>query len=134
MELTATNVHETFMECLFTEEEAVSIDRNDKTQFIETKGVMIHVGFNPKRIEENKTSIIEMIDCLHNNFKETGGGGWSFLKLCSDKDGNQWTDLQQTADELVCLGLAIDRIEFSMSRELWSELPGGVPYLRIKNK
>jgi hypothetical protein len=36
-------------------------------------------------------------------------------------------------DELVCLGLAIGKVEFQMTRDMWSILPGGVPYFSVKD-
>ena len=72
-----------------------------------------------------------MIDCLPDAFKTTGGGGWSFMNMCVDKEDVQWTDFHQTIDELVCLGLSIEKLSYLMPREFWKVLPGGMPYLVI---
>lgn len=124
MELTATNVHEVFMKCLFA-------DGEDTAAHVVAEGVMNKVGFHPIRLEENKANIAAMLNNLPDNFRKDGGGGWSFLNACEDKNGNQWADLHSTIDELVMLGNGIGRLSFLMPRELWSTLPGGMPYFVV---
>ena len=34
--------------------------------------------------------------------------------------------------ELLLLGLAIEKIEYLLPREMWSILPGGMPYIKIR--
>jgi len=55
----------------------------------------------------------------------------SFLNMCIDKNGNQWADLHRTMDELVALGIATGKLSFLIPREMWSILPGGMPYLIV---
>ena len=124
MNLTAEKVHTVFMKCLFKEGEQTD---NHKIG----QGVMIKVGFNPERLKENEPVIIEMINDLPDEFKKTGGGGISFLNMCNDKNGNQWANLHKTMDELVVLGNAIGKLSFLMPKEMWSVLPGGMPYLVV---
>jgi hypothetical protein len=124
MNLTAEKVNNLFLKCLFTEGE------NTEPHII-GEGIMKKVGFNPERLKENEPLIIEMLNDLPDSFKKEGGGGMSFLNMCQDKNGNQWADLHQTMDELVCLGNAIGKLSFLMPREMWSILPGGMPYLLI---
>lgn len=126
MNLTAQNVNDIFMKCLYETGE-------DTTGYIPAKAVMTNIGFNPIRIEENKPKIIEMLNDLPDDFKTSGGGGMPFLNACNDKDGNQWADSHQTIDQLLCLGIAIDKISFPMPREMWSMLPGGMPYVQYKD-
>lgn len=125
MELTAQNVSETFRKCLFK-------DGEDTSNHVIGEGVMMKIGFHPERLKEKTQDIENMISCLHDNFKANIGGGWSFLNLCEDKNGNQWADMHQTMDELVCLGNAIGKINFLMPRELWKMFPGGMPYVVVK--
>lgn len=124
MELTAEKVHETFMKCLFNDGEPTE---NHKIG----EGVMVRVGFHPERLKEAEPIIAELLDELPDAFKKSGGGGWSFLNLCQDKHGNQWADLHKTMDELVALGNATGKLTYQMPREMWSVLPGGMPYLVI---
>jgi len=125
MNLTAHNSHETFMKCLFKDGEPTD-------GYKEAHGVMMRVGFHPGRLEENKENIYSMLAGLPNEFKKSGGGGWTFLNACQDKNGVQWADLHSTIDELLCLGLAIDAVKFQLPREMWSVLPGGVPYFSVE--
>lgn len=124
MKLTADKVHEIFMKCLFEEEES-------KENYVEGEGVMIKVGFHPNRLKEAESDIIHLLEELPDEFKQSGGGGWSFLNMCNDKHGNQWADLHTTMDELVCLGNAVGKLQFQLPREIWQALPGGMPYLVV---
>lgn len=124
MKLTAENVHTTFLNCLFKENE-------DTECYKLGDGINTKVGFNPERLKESETDIIEMLNCLPDSFKLNGGGGMSFLNMCEDKDGVQWTDFHKTMDELVCLGLASEKLSYLMPRDYWKILPGGMPYLVI---
>lgn len=124
MELNAKTVNDTFLECLLKEGESTE---NSKIG----EGVMIKAKFNPERLKKNESLIEEMLAELPNEFQKSGGGGWSFLNMCEDKNGNQWADLHQTMDELLALGIAIGKISFLMPREMWNVLPGGMPYLVI---
>lgn len=124
MKLNATNVHDTFMKCLFVENE-------DTTNHVAAKGIVTHVGFHPERLKENTQNILDMLDELPDDFKANVGGGMSFLSLGVTKEDVYWGE-HQTMDQLVCLGLAINKLEYCLPRELWSALPGGVPYIVIK--
>lgn len=127
MELTAKIVNETFLKCLF--ENGENTDNH-----VIGEGVMTKVGFNPVRLKENKKLIIKMLEELSDDFMVNGGGGMSFLNMSVDKNGNEWTGLHKTMDELVCLGNAIGRLGFVLPKELWSVLPGGMPYIVIYDK
>ncbi len=125
MNLTAENVEKVFMKCLYKNGE-------DTTGYIPAKAVMTNVGFNPIRLKENEKNIIELLSDLPNDFKTSGGGGTSFLNACMDKYGNQWGE-HQNIDQLVCLGIASGLVSFPMPREMWSALPGGMPYIQVKD-
>lgn len=124
MKLSAQLVHDTFLKCLFRDGEPTE---NHKVG----EAAQMKVGFHPERLNNNKKKIEEMLDCLPNEFKKSGGGGWSFLNMCNDKDGNQWADLHKTMDELVALGTATGKLSFLMPKEMWNALPGGMPYLVV---
>lgn len=126
MNLTAENVHNVFINCLFKEGESQDI-------FVKAEGVITNVGFHPDRLKNNEGYIQDMLDCLPEAFRKDSGGGWSFLNMCNDKNDEQWADLHQTMDELVCLGLATGKMSYLLPRELWKALPGGMPYLVINN-
>lgn len=126
MQLTATNVIEKFMKCLFKDGEATE-------NFIKAEGVMSTIGFNPDRLKENQPDIDSMILELPDEFMKSKGGGMSFLNACNDKNGQQWADMHQTIDQLLCLGLATGKITMLMPREMWSVLPGGMPYFIVND-
>lgn len=126
MNLTAENVHKTFLDCLFKDGEPTE---NHKV----AEGIMTKVGFHPERLEKSEAKITEMLSDLSNDFKKSGGGGMSFLNMCEDKEGNQWADLHKTMDELVMLGIATGRMSYLMPREMWTAFPGGMPYLVVND-
>lgn len=123
--LTAANVEATFMDCLFK-------DGEDTRNHIIAEGLVNTVGLNPDRIEQHRQKIHDMLSELPDPFKQSHGGGWSFLNACYDKYDNQWTGLHLTMEQLVQLGIAIGEVEFLMDRELWGVFPGGMPYFVVK--
>lgn len=123
MNLTAQNVSETFMNCLFKEGE-------NTENHIVAEGVMIKVGFHPERLKEATPKIEAMVNELPDEFKPNSGGGMLFLNACMDNKGNHWAE-HSTIDQLVCLGIASGKLQYLMPREMWSVLPGGMPYLVV---
>ena len=121
MQLTSENVEAVFKDCLANTAEHT------------LKGVLIEVAFNREKIAEHEQDIMQMLMQLPKEFHRPGGCGWSFLNMCIDKNGNQWTDFHQTQDKLVCLGRSIGAVEFLMPRDLWKALPGGMPYIVIND-
>lgn len=124
MKLTAENVHHTFMDCLFDDDE-------EKKDPVIVEGITLSVGFNPDRLKKNEENIYSMLKELPASFQKDSGGGMSFLQACEDKDGNQWTGLHQTMQELFLLGLASGKVQYCLPKDLWSALPGGMPYLTV---
>lgn len=124
MNLSAQNVDTIFKYCLFKEGEP-------RETFALGDGVMMKVGFNPERLWEKTDDIKSMLAGLPDSFQSVVGGGDSFLNMCMDKEGSQWADLHLTMDQLVCLGRAINKIDYHMPREDWGFLPAGMPFLVI---
>jgi hypothetical protein len=122
--LSSERVWEIFGDCLFREGE-------DTSNHIRAEGIMTNVGFHPERLESHRVAIEEMLSELPNEFKQSGGGGWTFLNACNDKKGNQWTGEHRVVEQLFLLGIAIDKVKFQLPREVWSALPGGMPYLVV---
>ena len=131
MELTPKNVQDIVLACLYTEEEI-----KDKTQEeliaagIKTEGIMTTFVFVPARLEKYKEDIKSMLSELPSEFMADVGGGWSFLQACQTKDGKQWGE-HQNMDELFCLGMAMGFVKLCTPREVWSALPGGMPYYAV---
>lgn len=130
MKLTPENVHRVFLECLHTKEEIEKGVPKDG-EFIGVHGLTMNIGFHPERISKNKKHIGDMLAELPPAFMKDIGGGWTFLYMCEDKDGEQWTGDHRIMEELVLLGLATEQAEFVLPRETWSALPGGVPYISV---
>ncbi|HEY0965468.1 MAG TPA: hypothetical protein VGE13_03235 [Candidatus Saccharimonadales bacterium] len=123
--LTPQHVETVFMACLFK-------DGEDISDHIVAEGIVQTVGFHPGRIDEYRQEIHDMLAELPDEFKTSGGGGYSFLNACMDKHGNQWTGMHQTQEQLVQLGIAIGEVEYCLPREMWMAFPGGMPYFMVK--
>lgn len=123
--VTATNMSEltsnAFMDCLFEEGE-------DTTNHVKVEGLTSMFGLHPQRLEEKRELVTALLAELPAEFKE----GWSFLNLCTTKDGEQWTDMHLVCEQLVVMAIGLGLMEYCMPREMWVILPGGVPYLMIK--
>lgn len=123
--VTATNMSEltsnAFMDCLFKEGE-------DTTNHVKVEGITSMFGLHPQRLEEKRELVTVLLAELPAEFKE----GWSFLNLCTTKDGEQWTDMHLVCEQLVVMAIGLGLMEYCMPREMWVILPGGVPYLMIK--
>lgn len=128
MKLTSENVDKVFCDCLYGKSEdhhkALS-----EGKLIE--GVRLKVVFNPEKVENHRQDIKDMLAQLPLAFRKEDGGGWSFLQMCNDEEGNQWTGVHKQMDALVCLGLAIDELRFCLPREMWKVFPDGMPYVQI---
>lgn len=121
MDLTAENVEKVFREC-FSE---------SKEDVVKCDVVMHSFSFYEDKLKENKQNIVDMLSCLPKEFMQNTGGGYSFLAACNDKDGNQWTGLHLTMEKLFALGIGIEKVKCLLPREVWSALPGGMPYFMI---
>ncbi len=123
----ASLVEKIFTECLYKDNE-IGEDGKPIILPIVVDGIINKFGLHPERIEIYKNEIIEILEQLPDPFRKSSGGGWSFLNACEDKEGNQWGE-HRHMEQLFCLGIAIDKVEYQLPREMWSALPGGVPYI-----
>ena len=126
--INAQKVSDVFKVCLFRKEEVENGKPKPEAIFVE--GITAKFGLHKERVNKRKDKIIGFLQELPEEFSK--GGGWSFLNLCNDKDGNQWTGLHAIMQELVCLGMAIGKVKYTMPKETWAALPGGMPYVSIK--
>lgn len=132
MTISANAVTETFMHCFFTEEE-LKKGTPTKEEYVAGNGVMNSIAFHKGRLEESRDKVKEMLTHLSPMFYTEGGGGYSFLYMCSTKDEVQWTGQQRIVDQLVILGNALGYVTLT-PREMNAVLPGGVPYVIIDSK
>ena len=126
--ITAEKVSEIFEDCLFENEEV--IEGKPIIAPVEVEGIISRFGFHPDRIKKHTEEIIELLNELPDTFKEKSGGGWSFLQACNDNKGRQWGE-HNNMEQLVSLGIAIGKVKYCMPKEMWSILPGGMPYFVI---
>lgn len=126
MKLTAENVCGLFEGCLSER------DPNLKGRQ-EVEGVKHVASFSFRALQENAELISQLCNQLPDRFKKDNGGGWSFLNMCMDKDGNQWTGCHDTVDKLLMLGIAIGKMSFLLQRNMWNILPGGMPYVVVND-
>ncbi len=134
--LSGDTVNSLFMSLLFKEDDPNEV--KDGKPMVEPKlgqGLRVkNFGFFPARIEAKKEEIKEMLLQLPNEFMESGGGGWSFLNACVTKEDEQWTGFHETMEQLFAMGNALGLCEYQLPREVWSAMPGGVPYVVVKDK
>jgi len=128
----AEAVERIFMDCLFRSEELVDGKPVGIEPLIPETNMVHPVGFHPERIEQHRYEIKALLDGFHESFYSDGGGGWSFLNFCHLADGTLWTGLHLRMEQLCQLGGAVGLVSFQLPREMWSALPGGMPYLVIK--
>ncbi len=143
MELTAMNVKNTLFACLRKSdkvpEEFKDINK-DSDDCQERNGIMFVrsiIGqmafFDMAKLEAHKKDIGEMLMQLPNEFMASSESkGWSFLNACVRKDDAQWGE-QRDMDWLLMLGRALGYVEWLLPRALWKALPGGVPYLVVRD-
>lgn len=124
--LDSSRVDEIFMDCLFR-------DGEDHSEFIKAEGLVNVIGFHPGRLSGYKDEIYGFLVQLPVEFMCTGGGGWSFLNACNDKDGKQWTGSHGSMEQLFQLGIGIGAVECLHPREIWPMFPGGVPYYVVRD-
>lgn len=124
MRLDPEVVNAVFVDCLFKSGE-------DTTQHVRADGITKNVGFHPQRLAAHADAITAMLRELPETFHKASGGGWSFLNACQDRHGEQWTGLHQRMEQLFLLGIGIGKVKLLMPREMWSALPGGMPYYVI---
>jgi hypothetical protein len=127
MELNSNNVEEVFRDCLF-------YTNDNPCKKIDIEGVNTQVSFNKDKLALHKQDIESMLLDVHPSFMTKGvAGGWGFLNFRLDKNERQWTDLQVTCDYLICMGLAIDKVQFLMPRYVWRKVGVIACYLQVLN-
>jgi hypothetical protein len=122
--LTPDRVSTVFKKCLFHEGEVAS-------DAFMVEGITQDVVFHRGRVEAYQQEIHDMLAELPDQFKRSGGGGYSFLEAGVDRHGNLWTGVHWVQEQLVLLGIAAAEVKYSWPREAWGNLPCGMPYFTI---
>jgi len=124
----ASKLEEAFRDCLFKDEEITGGQPPADAVLVE--GIVNKFGFHPERLESHRQEIYDWLKQLPHPFRETEGGGWSFLKACDDAEGQQWGE-HRNMEQLFCLGMGLGLAKSQLPRDLWAALPGGMPYYSI---
>jgi hypothetical protein len=122
-------------DCLFTEEELVEGVLSEDADAVIANGILFNYAFHPQRLESHREEVEQMLCNLPLAFRPSavgGGGGWTFLNACQDANDVQWTGEHRVMEILFCLGIALGVAEWSLPRDLWEALPGGMPYVAVK--
>jgi hypothetical protein len=131
----AQRVDELVQDCLFAAHELTDAGRAPESAVV-VEGIMAKFFFHPQRLAAHKADIAALCNELPEEFQKTGGGGWSFLKMCMTKAGEQWGE-HRDCELLTVLALGTGQGSFLLPRNLWDVLPGGMPYVafdtRLKN-
>ena len=124
MKLSAKNVQAVFEKCL-------SVSQGE-LDLLPVEGLGLGwFALRKSKIDEHAEDIYSMLKELPLEFQKHGGGGMSFLNACNNNAGEQWTGLHRRMEELFVLGIAANKVKSVMPRELWSALPGGMPYYMV---
>lgn len=124
----AGRIDQIFRDCLYREEEIA--DGKVPEEAVIVDAIRGKFGFNPPRLEGYRKEIIDQLSGLPDQFREDKGGGWSFLNGAMNSEDEQWGE-QINVEQLLALGIAIGRAKIQLPREVWSALPGGVPYFSV---
>ena len=91
-DLTSENVETVFKYCLANLPDGHNGEMNH--DIIITEAIMSKIMFSKRRLEEMKSHISTMLSHLPSEFKQSGGGGYTFLNACEDENHHQWTGMQ----------------------------------------
>ena len=61
-------------------------------------------------------------------FFKNSGGGWAYHNMTHDRKEQLWTEDIEIIEELIGLGIAIDKCQYLLPRENWIN---GIPYIVI---
>jgi hypothetical protein len=115
------------IDALFEEDE-------DTEPNVEVQGVIHQYHLHPERLESHREQVRGWLDQLPDEFRESKGGGWSFLQVCVTKDGEQWTGMHLVCEWLLVLAIGLKLGSWPLPSDFWSVLPGGVPYFVYHDK
>lgn len=117
--------------CLYSPEEVDGLAEGETPAgCVIVEGIAGQICLHPDRLESVREKVTEWLRALPHTFRKNVGGGWSFLRGCLQENGIQWGE-QRSVDQLFCLGQGLGLVSCQLPRELWSALPGGMPYYVI---
>lgn len=107
---------------------------NENADTVRVSGVVHTFLYDKPRLERHRDEIKTLLLDLPTEFRATefgGGGGWSFLNACNDREGNLWTGMHLIMEFLFTLGEALGYAKCLLPRDIWRVLPGGMPYYMV---
>lgn len=144
MQLTWTNVDALIKECLLNDatdaamlDAVATVPQDELEATLTAMGVTVaqcarqKMAFNTERLQARRDDIASMLSQLPKEFFEDQGGGMSLMSMVMTADDVLWGEHWQ-ADLLFALGAGLGLCWFTLERDFWSKLPGGMPYITIK--
>jgi hypothetical protein len=128
--LSADRVIDIMKDCLFDDEDLGSDGKTVPNDAVIVEGIVNNYAFNPKRLNDHAKEIGELLLELPDEFLRSKGGGMSFLNACMDRHGNHWAE-HRTMEVLFVLGMAVGKVKLCLPRDMWTVLPGGMPYYSV---
>lgn len=138
--LNGDHIHDIMLDVLYKDDE-IPADLPPDTApegAVVVEGIINTYAFHPQRLESHRDAVVAMLEELpeqfhaHSDKHPNGGGGWSFLNACNDRNDVQWTSFHRTMEELFCLGIGLGLAEWVLPRDLWPALPGRMPYVVLR--
>jgi len=126
-----SEVEAAFRDCLYRDEELDSQAKMPPEGTVVVQGIVNTFGFHPVRLEAKRPKVTMWLRALPKKFRQNVGDGWSFLNACNQENGRQWTGLHLRMEQLFCLAVGLKLAKCLMPRDMWSTLPGGMPYYVI---
>ena len=120
MELSTENVKIIFEKCV-----------DDSDSGVVFSGPVHEYMLSEEKLKEEEDNIYSMLKQLPDEFMRNSGGGMSFLNACVRKDGVQWGE-HYVIEMLLILGFGIKKAAYCLPKEMWSALPGGMPYFVVE--
>lgn len=125
--LNTKEVKNVFLKCLFEKHEVT--EGEIPVNAVPVDAIRGTFYFHGGRLTDNRDKIAAFISYLPNEFQK----GASFLELCMTREGHLWGE-HKNCEQLMTLGVAVGILEYPLPRVLWETLPGGMPYVKIKEE
>lgn len=125
----AKQIEEILFDCLYKPDELTS--DAPPTNAVLVQGINSKFGFHPERLKSHRQDVLNLLEkIITNEFRtgEGGGGGYSFLSLCTDRQGELWGQ-HRDCDALLALSIGLNLAKYLLPRDMWYFLPGRVPYV-----
>ena len=110
-----------------------SLAKKSDTNCIEVQGITGIARFNLDILSFFKEEVKSYLLQLPNQFlseRMGGKGGWSFLNACMTEKNEHWGE-HMDMQRLFLLGEALGYVRCPLPKQMWTALPGGMPYYTV---